>query len=85
MENSTEENEIALDDDYVDSVKSALFPKKPCPPGRFISAINKGNLGNVIWEYMSLYVIAQKFGGKFNLTPYISYEMKETVETTFER
>lgn len=78
------QNQI-LDYDYEDTLRSFLFSPKQCPSGRFLSVIPGGNLGNLVWEYMSLYVIAELFGKKFQLKPYVNDEMKDTIETTFQR
>lgn len=79
---STQEEDDA---DYGDILRSFLFPQKKCPKGRFLSVIPGGNLGNMIWEYMSLYVIARLFGEKYNLVPYVNFEIKAAVETAFEK
>lgn len=72
------------DIDYADILKSFLFDQQKCPNGRFLSAIPGGNLGNLIWEYMSLYAIAHLFGKKYNLVPYVNPTMKKSIESVFD-
>lgn len=81
---ATEPPQEEEDYDYAEILKSFLFDQLKCPEGRFLSAIPGGNLGNLIWEYMSLYVIANFFGKRYNLTPYINPSMKKSIESAFE-
>lgn len=76
---------LEQDEDYSEILRAFLYPPQKCPKGRFLSVLPGGNLGNMIWEYMSLYVIAKLFGEKYDLVPYVNYELREAVETTFER
>lgn len=82
---STDSAQEEEDVDYGDILKSFLFARQKCPEGRFLSVIAGGNLGNEIWEYMSLYAIARLFGEKYKLAPYVHPGLKASVETAFER
>lgn len=47
-----------------------------------------GQFGNQIWEYISLYVVWQmnmKLLKQYYLTPFIDEDMKENLETLFEK
>lgn len=68
-----------------EELRRMLFPPTQCPDGRFLSVIPGGNLGNLIWEYMSVFVLYQMLGKTYNLKPYVTKHMKDTIETVFQR
>lgn len=58
--------------------------KRDCPLGPILTTPFVGNLGNNIWEYMSVYVMSAIYNRKLYVKPYIDEMMRKRLEKVFE-